>query len=126
VPGGSGEQLWLSLLDEVVLPAAESFAPDLVLVSAGFDGHREDPLAGCMLETGSFSQMAARARELARRCDAPLGAVLEGGYAPAPLAASVLATLTALAGEQPVRSPSSETPALTARALAQIGRYWQL
>jgi len=96
VPAGSGEDVWLPLLEDVVLPTAEEFQPQLVLVSAGFDAHRDDPLAGCLLETSSFGQMAARTREAAERWGAPLGAVLEGGYDPAALADSVVATLTAL------------------------------
>ena len=51
VPSGSEEDLWLSLIEHIVLPAAREFAPDLVLLSAGFDAHRDDPLAGCLLET---------------------------------------------------------------------------
>jgi acetoin utilization deacetylase AcuC-like enzyme len=97
VPAGSGGELWLSLLDEAVLPVAARFDPDLVLVSAGFDAHRDDPLAGCALETGSFGEMASRVRELAERAGAPLGGVLEGGYDPPALAESVAATLAALA-----------------------------
>ena len=50
VPPGSREPLWLALLDRVVLPAARAFDPELVLISAGFDAHRADPLAGCLLE----------------------------------------------------------------------------
>jgi acetoin utilization deacetylase AcuC-like enzyme len=95
-----------------------------VLISAGFDAHREDPLAGCRLETESFAEMARHMRDLARAVDAPLGAVLEGGYAPTALAASVQATLAALPGEDPPR-PVAEQP-LTARAAAQFDRYWPL
>ncbi|HET7508734.1 MAG TPA: histone deacetylase [Solirubrobacterales bacterium] len=98
VPAGSGEDIWLPLLEDVALPAAEEFQPQLVLVSAGFDAHRDDPLAGCLLETSSFGRMAARTREAANHWGAPLGAVLEGGYDPAALANSVVATLTALSG----------------------------
>jgi acetoin utilization deacetylase AcuC-like enzyme len=94
VPAGSGEELWLSLLDDVVLPAATSFEPGLVLISAGFDAHRDDPLADCMLESKSYGQMARRVRDLG----APVGAVLEGGYALGALAESVRETLKALGG----------------------------
>jgi acetoin utilization deacetylase AcuC-like enzyme len=97
VPAGSGEDLWLSLLDEVVLPAAEDFEPDLVLVSAGFDAHRADPLADCTLEAESFGRMTARVREMADEASAPVGAVLEGGYNLSALAESTLATMAALA-----------------------------
>ena len=96
VPAGSEEDLWLSLIEHIVLPAAEAFQPELVLVSAGFDAHREDPLAGCRLETASFAEMGRHVRDLAERLDVPLGVVLEGGYQPTVLAQCVLETLTAL------------------------------
>ena len=62
-------------------PVAGEFAPDLILVSAGFDAHLEDPLAGLALTSEDFGQMAVEVRELGRRLGAPVGAVLEGGYA---------------------------------------------
>ena len=49
VPGGSGEDVFLSLLEHVAEPAARQFAPDLILLSAGFDAHRADPVGGCNL-----------------------------------------------------------------------------
>src|SRR4051812_32150306 len=66
VPAGSEEDLWLSLLEHVVLQAAAEFAPQLVLISAGFDAHRDDPLAGCRLEVSSFARMACHIRDAAR------------------------------------------------------------
>jgi len=125
VPEGSEEELWLSLLEHIVLPAAQSFAPELILVSAGFDAHRADPLAGCRLEAESFAQMARHVRDLARAVSAPLGAVLEGGYEPAALAESVVATLAALGDDEPAPSAAAET-LLTSRAAAHIGHYWPL
>ncbi len=125
VPAGCEEDLWLSLLEHVVLPAAVAFKPDLVLVSAGFDAHREDPLAGVRLETSSFGEMARHVRDMAERVGAPLGAVLEGGYEPDVLADCVVETLGALGGSEP---PSSAAPEalLTSRAAAQISHYWSL
>jgi acetoin utilization deacetylase AcuC-like enzyme len=99
VPGGSGEELWLALLEHLIVPAATAFEPQLVLLSAGFDAHRDDPLGGCALEAESFARMARHVRDLAARMAAPLAAVLEGGYEPAALAASVEATMRALGGE---------------------------
>jgi len=99
VAPGSREPEWLALLEEVVLPAAAAFAPELVLVSAGFDAHEADPLADCLLSTRSFVRMASRVRELARGAGVPLGVVLEGGYHPQVLAECVCATLPALAGQ---------------------------
>jgi len=125
VPAGSEQELWLSLLEHVLAPAATAYAPDLVLVSAGFDAHRLDPLAGCRLQTSSFAEMTRHVRELARAVHAPLGLVLEGGYEPHALAECVQATLTALTDEQPASSAAPEA-LLTPRAAAQVGRYWEL
>jgi acetoin utilization deacetylase AcuC-like enzyme len=99
VPAGSEEGLWLSLLEDEVLPAAAAFGPQLVLISAGFDAHRDDPLAECRLETSSFGRMATTVGEAAKGWGAPVGAVLEGGYALPALAESVVATMSALGGE---------------------------
>jgi acetoin utilization deacetylase AcuC-like enzyme len=125
VPAGSEEELWLSLLEHVALPAAEAFAPDLALISAGFDAHRADPLAGCRLESSSFAELARQLRDLARRLQIPLGVVLEGGYEPQALAESVFQTLAGLSGDEPAPVAAPDAP-LTSRAAAQIGRYWPL
>ncbi len=125
VPAGSDEDLWLSLLEHVVLPAAVSFKPQLVLVSAGFDAHRADPLANCRLEASSFAEMARHVRDFAERAGAPLGAVLEGGYEPAALAESVCETLKALGSDEPPRSSAPEA-LLTSRAAAHVAHYWPL
>jgi acetoin utilization deacetylase AcuC-like enzyme len=98
VPGGSEEGEWMRLLEDEVLPAAGRFEPELVLISAGFDAHREDPLAECRLEAASFGRMAGAIRAAAEAWGAPVGAVLEGGYALPALAGSVVATMTALGG----------------------------
>ena len=125
VPGGSGEELWLSLVEHLVVPIATEFAPDLVLVSAGFDAHRADPLANCQLETESFAAMARHVRQLAADLDVPLGLVLEGGYEPLALADSVIATMAALGGEGEAESAAPEAM-LTSRAAAGVARYWPL
>jgi acetoin utilization deacetylase AcuC-like enzyme len=125
VPAGAEEELWLSLLEHIVLPIAVSFNPDLVLVSAGFDAHRDDPLANCNLETSSFAQMACQVRDMAVQTGAPLGAVLEGGYEPAALAESVAATLAAFGGEGESISAAPEA-LLTSRAAAGVARHWAL
>ncbi|HEV2857816.1 MAG TPA: histone deacetylase [Solirubrobacterales bacterium] len=97
VPAGSEEDLWVSLLEDEVLPAATEFGPQLVLISAGFDAHRDDPLAECRLEASSFARLASITKEAAAGWGAPVGAVLEGGYNLAALAESVVATMAALA-----------------------------
>ena len=93
-----------------------------MLVSAGFDAHRADPLASCELEAGSFAEMARHVRELGAELDAPVGMVLEGGYDLTALAASVVATIEALSD---ATVPGSSTrPA--APYLERGGRSWSL
>jgi acetoin utilization deacetylase AcuC-like enzyme len=122
VPEGSGRDVFLSLLDRVVAPVASEYEPDLILLSAGYDAHREDPLAGLALASEDFGQMTVEVRELARRLGAPVGAVLEGGYAPAALAESVEATMRALAGEgDPVTAPET---AVGEEAARRVASYW--
>ena len=122
VPPGSTEPTWLALVEHVVVPAARAFGPDLILVSAGFDAHRDDPLAQCRLEVESFAAMALQVRALGEAVGAPVGAVLEGGYDLSALAASVAATLEAFAhGGEP---PRAKPDAVTQRAAAVAGRYW--
>ncbi|MGH3137456.1 MAG: histone deacetylase family protein [Gaiellaceae bacterium] len=73
---GSGDTEYLRAFDEIVQPAVRAFEPDVLLVSAGFDAHRDDPLAQMEMSVDGF-------RELARRCSAlapRVAAVLEGGY----------------------------------------------
>jgi acetoin utilization deacetylase AcuC-like enzyme len=125
VPAGSEEELWLSLIEHIVLPAARAFAPELVLISAGFDAHVADPLANCRLETGSFAEISRHVRDFATQLGIPLGTVLEGGYEPAALAECVHATLAALGGSEPPTSAAPEA-LLTSRAAAHVGHYWPL
>jgi acetoin utilization deacetylase AcuC-like enzyme len=122
---GADGELWLSLLEYVALAAAREFAPGLVLISAGFDAHRLDPVGGCRLETEDFAQMTCQVRDLARELGAPVGAVLEGGYDPATLADCVAATLAALAGEGTSESIAPD-PLFTPRAAAAVGHHWTL
>jgi len=125
VPAGSEEGLWLSLLEHIVLAVARSFEPELVLISAGFDAHVEDPLASCRLETESFARMTRQVRDFAAAAGIPLGLVLEGGYDIPVLARCVPTTLAALGDGIPAESIAPD-PILTSRAAARIGHYWPL
>jgi acetoin utilization deacetylase AcuC-like enzyme len=125
VPAGSDGEVWLSLLEHVIVPVVREFAPALILVSAGFDAHREDPIGGCRLETDDFGQMACHVRDLARELGVPVGAVLEGGYNPPALAASVLATVRALDGAGEADSIAPD-PIVTPRIAAHVGHFWTL
>jgi acetoin utilization deacetylase AcuC-like enzyme len=125
VPAGSDEELWLSLLEHILVPVLHAFRPDLILISAGFDAHRDDPLGGCRLEASSFAQMACQVREAGAALGAPVGAVLEGGYEPLALAESVAAAVAALGGEGEAVSAAPEA-VLTSRAAAHVAHHWEL
>ena len=125
VPPGAGEDVWLSLVEHIVVPVTREYEPDLVLVWAGFDAHRDDPLAQCRLETGSFAKMAAHVVALARELGVPFGAVLEGGYDLDALATSVAATLEAFSDDDP-QPESFEREQVTADAAEVVGSHWRL
>lgn len=96
--GGSTGSEWLAAIDERALPAARAYSPDLILVSAGFDAHRDDPLGGCLLDSTTYGEMALRVADLAAKLGVPVGAVLEGGYDLTALSESAIATMEGLAG----------------------------
>jgi acetoin utilization deacetylase AcuC-like enzyme len=104
VPPGSGADDFLSLVQHLVVPAARQHAPGLVAISAGYDAHRADPLAECMLDEEAYADMTATVRDLAAELEAPVLVCLEGGYDLEALSASVVATLKALTGTRPPRS----------------------
>src|SRR5439155_20769883 len=95
-PGGTTGDVYLRALDEVVVPAVEEFAPSWVLVSAGYDAHRADPLTDLRLSAGDFADIS---RRVAGYAPAPgrLILFLEGGHDLDALKSSVGATLAALA-----------------------------
>ena len=92
---GSGDAEYFRAFDDVVAPAVERFAPDLLLVSAGFDAHVEDPLAEMRVTANGFRELSRRCTELAPR----VAAVLEGGYNLETLPGLVGAALAGFAGE---------------------------
>jgi acetoin utilization deacetylase AcuC-like enzyme len=97
LPAGTGSAAWREAMEGRVLPALDAFAPELILVSAGFDAHRADPLAQLELETGDFAWAGRRLREAAlRHCKGKLVSTLEGGYDLAALADSAAAYSAAL------------------------------
>jgi acetoin utilization deacetylase AcuC-like enzyme len=95
LPAGSTDEDYLRVFDEVVEPAVSAFEPDLVLVSAGFDAHEDDPLAEMLVSEAAFRELARRSAALGPR----FGAVLEGGYNLETLPALVGAALAGFSGE---------------------------
>jgi acetoin utilization deacetylase AcuC-like enzyme len=94
LPAGSGEDLYAAAFAGVFLPVLREFRPALVLISAGYDAHRADPLGGMALEAASFGRFAAALASLAREIEAaPPALVLEGGYNLGALTDGVAATI---------------------------------
>jgi acetoin utilization deacetylase AcuC-like enzyme len=93
LPAGSGDEGYLTAFEETVGPAVRSFEPDLVLVSAGFDAHIDDPLAGMRVTAEGFRELARHTAALGPR----VAAVLEGGYDPRTLPALVQAAVDGFA-----------------------------
>jgi acetoin utilization deacetylase AcuC-like enzyme len=89
LPAGSCDEDYLLAFDERVAPAVRAFEPELLLVSAGFDAHVDDPLAGMQVTANGFRELARRSAAFAPR----VAAVLEGGYDPSTLPVLVGAAL---------------------------------
>lgn len=97
---GSGEREYLQAFEQKVLPALHSFQPQLIFISAGFDAHRDDPLAQIHLTEESFAKMTAMVMEIAAAyCAEKIISVLEGGYNLHALAKSVGEHLRVLTGD---------------------------
>ncbi|KKB08692.1 histone deacetylase family protein [Devosia chinhatensis] len=78
---GSGREAMREAYLDRILPALDNFAPDLMLISAGFDAHRLDPLAGLEWEDEDFAWVTGKLMDIAgRRCGNRIVSLLEGGY----------------------------------------------
>jgi acetoin utilization deacetylase AcuC-like enzyme len=128
VPVGSGDTVYRSLVDHVAVPLARAFAPQLVLISAGYDAHREDPLADCDVTDDGFAAMARSMRRVGDELRVPVGAVLEGGYALDALARSVAGTLEALAaapdGMASLAADTAPVAPIARDAIARLAHWW--
>jgi len=101
MPGWCGDEEYLSALDTTITPAVRKFGPDFLLISAGFDPHRADPIGGMNVTTDGFARMTERVKTCAEKsCDGRLVSVLEGGYDLDKLAESVVAHVSVLLGER--------------------------
>jgi acetoin utilization deacetylase AcuC-like enzyme len=124
VAAGSGDHLYRSLVDDVVVPLAQAFVPQLLLVSAGFDAHAEDPLASCQVTESAFAAMARSVRRLGEALGVPVGCVLEGGYALEALARSVAATMEALSGPRSEETGGVPAAPAALEARARLAPWW--
>lgn len=108
LPARAGDANFEEIFEEIVFPMAARFAPDILLVSAGFDAHWKDPLANLSLSTSGYYSIGSWLMEIANHhSHGRLLFVLEGGYDPKTLADNVEATLCAIAG---VPNPGQGNP----------------
>jgi acetoin utilization deacetylase AcuC-like enzyme len=121
VPPGAGADEFLSLVQGIVVPIAREWSPGLLCISAGYDAHRDDPLANCELEDAAYGDMAATFRRLGAELGVPVLICLEGGYSLGALSRSVVKTLEGFSGELEPRVATAEPAARYRRRLA---RFW--
>ena len=123
VSAGADDQLFRSLVDHVAVPLATAYEPQLVLISAGYDAHRDDPLATCDVTEDGFAEMTRSMRRCCAGLGAPLGAVLEGGYALDALARSVAVTMAVLGGVE-VADAAVGVADVSGQALTRLAEFW--
>jgi acetoin utilization deacetylase AcuC-like enzyme len=124
VPGGSGDEVHRSLVEHVAAPLIRAWRPQLVLVSAGFDAHRADPLATLRLTEAGFASMTASLRRACADVEAPLGLVLEGGYSTDALAHSMAALMPVLGAADLPGPVEVELHPLADAAWQRLERWW--
>ena len=119
LPAGCGDAEYSGALERLLVPVASRFAPDLVLVSCGFDAHHDDPLAAMSVSGAGYAAMAQLLRALSEElCGGRLVFVLEGGYAESGLQQGTRAVLDALL--EPAPAPPPATPLEPGSVLASV------
>lgn len=108
---GYGDESYLFLFESLIEPAIATFRPQLILLSAGFDAHWRDPLAGMHLTVTGYHRMAERLRAAAAEVAAPIAVILEGGYDLDAIAHGMYATLLGLLGRPLLADPLGTGPA---------------
>ncbi len=111
LPARSGDTVFQHVSEEIMGPFIRSFNPDLILVSAGFDAHWNDPITTLGLSTAGFYLLSKRLVDLAEEyCAGRIVFVLEGGYDPSNLANGCAAVFSALTGSTSGRSAHDPMP----------------
>ncbi|MDD3717349.1 MAG: histone deacetylase [Actinomycetota bacterium] len=101
LPARSGEEVYLAAFDQVIAPIVRTYQPELVLISAGYDGHFSDQLCSMLLRGNSYAEMAMRLKGMAEEyCGGKMMAALEGGYNLVGIAISITNTIAVMAGEE--------------------------
>lgn len=124
VIGGSDGSVYREAFSRIVLPALDQFGPDWLLVSAGYDGHRADPLGGMDLVADDYGAMAAALGEEMKRTKSVF--YLEGGYDLQAIRESVTATLDGFASGLPMLDPAETGDPAIAEAAEVHSLFWDL
>jgi acetoin utilization deacetylase AcuC-like enzyme len=119
LPGGGGDVEYATVVDELIEPSLERFDPELVVVSAGFDAHRHDPISRMHVSTEGFGHLTDRIRAIADDRDAVLAFALEGGYGLDALADSVGMVHEVFDGREPVE-PEGEVTSKAERVIDDV------
>jgi acetoin utilization deacetylase AcuC-like enzyme len=106
---GAGDADYLLTYEQAVAPVLDRFDPDLLLVSAGFDAHRHDPISRMRVSTEGYASLTGRVRATADEVDAGLGFVLEGGYSLDTLSESIATVHETFDGRAPVEDDADPT-----------------
>ena len=131
IEAGATDGDYARIFDAIVVPVVEEYAPELLLVSAGFDAHEDDPLAQMRLTTDGFRWLTARLRSASRASRCPMVVVTEGGYALEALAASLDAVVQVMSSGEERAEFAAARPATgrADRAIASVraaqGARWR-
>jgi acetoin utilization deacetylase AcuC-like enzyme len=110
LPFGCGDAEYRRVGAEILAPVVRRFRPQLIVASAGFDGHFADPLAGMMLSVAGYGEIATMLRDLAGElCEGRLLLSLEGGYDLTALPWAIRTIFEVLLGEEPTPDPLGRT-----------------
>ena len=131
LPPGSGDSDFKFVIEQILVPVIDEYNPEIILISAGFDAHRSDPLSMMRLSSAMFAEMASLLRNAASRvCEGRLVLTLEGGYSLEGIADANAHMLSALCGDwRPEETeavvPDSTAVRLVERLKPSLGEYWR-
>lgn len=130
LPAGTDDTGFIAAFEEILVPAAREFRPDIVLISAGQDACDQDGLANMKMSVEGFSVLASMVKKIAKEnCAGKVAAVLEGGYDLDLLAYSVAAILDVFMGREAEKKPHDMSPLVRERLdeVKKIHRkFWHL
>jgi acetoin utilization deacetylase AcuC-like enzyme len=111
LPASCGDEEYEAAFEQIVMPVTRRYQPQLIMVSAGYDSHWADDISLMQVSVRGFSRIVQNIKKLAGEvCDQRLAMVLEGGYHPGSLTASVKATFEVLLGHKEIEDPLGPSP----------------